>query len=69
MRMNTVPRLFYGCVYGTISWDSPGAVGEYNIAFHVIEWRFKNGQWVQMGYVRRGSCKFWLRTVIMKDPI
>jgi hypothetical protein len=38
---------------GTITWDAPGAIGEYNIAFHVIEWRFKNGQWVQLGYVRR----------------
>ena len=40
-------------VTGTITWDAPGAIGEYNIAFHIIEWRFKNGQWVQMGYVRR----------------
>src|SRR5687768_11433949 len=38
---------------GTITWDAPGAVGEYNIAFHVIEWRKKNGVWYLMGYVRR----------------
>ena len=38
---------------GTIYWDAPGAVGEYNIAFHIIEWRKRNGVWTQMGYVRR----------------
>jgi hypothetical protein len=40
-------------VTGTITWDSPGAIGEYNIAFHVIEWRKRNGIYYQMGYVRR----------------
>ncbi len=38
---------------GTITWDAPGAVGEYNIAFHVIEWRKVNGRWRRLGYVRR----------------
>ncbi len=40
-------------VTGTITWDAPGAMGEYNIAFHIIEWRKKNGVWYQVGYVRR----------------
>jgi len=40
-------------ISGTITWDSPGAIGEYNIAFHVIEWRKKNGVWYKLGYVRR----------------
>ncbi len=40
-------------VTGTITWDAPGAVGEYNIAFHIIEWRKRNGVYYQMGYVRR----------------
>lgn len=40
-------------VSGTLTWDAPGAIGEYNIAFHIIEWRKRNGQWFQMGYVRR----------------
>ena len=40
--------------YGDITWDAPGAVGEYNIAFHVIEWRRgPDGRWYEMGYVRR----------------
>ena len=38
---------------GTITWDAPGLVGEYNIAFHIIEWRKKNGVYYQNGYVRR----------------
>lgn len=40
-------------ISGTITWDAPGAIGEYNIAFHVIEWRKKNGVWYKVGYVRR----------------
>lgn len=47
------PTFSINPVTGTITWDSPGAVGEYNIAFHIIEWRKKNGVWYQMGYVRR----------------
>jgi len=38
---------------GTITWDSPGAAGEYNIAFIVREWRKIQGIWYKMGYVRR----------------
>lgn len=38
---------------GTITWDAPGRVGEYNIAFLIIEWRRFGDKWVQMGYVTR----------------
>lgn len=38
---------------GTVSWNAPGVEGEYNIAFHIIEWRKINGTWVKLGYVRR----------------
>ncbi len=38
---------------GTITWDAPGAEGEYNIAFLIVEWRKINGQWIRMGYVVR----------------
>lgn len=38
---------------GTIIWDAPVVSGEYNIAFIVREWRFRNGQWRQVGYVTR----------------
>ncbi|WP_333819321.1 gliding motility-associated C-terminal domain-containing protein [Ohtaekwangia sp.] len=38
---------------GTITWNAPGAAGEYNIAFIVKEWRKVLGKWIAMGYVRR----------------
>jgi len=38
---------------GTLTWDSPGAPGEYNIAFLVKEWRKISGFWIQIGYVVR----------------
>src|SRR3990170_7726599 len=47
------PPTFFIEQDGTLHWDSPGAVGEYNIAFHVIEWRKISGQYYPMGYVRR----------------
>jgi hypothetical protein len=47
------PTFSINPVTGTITWDAPGAQGEYNIAFHVIEWRKINGIWRRLGYVRR----------------
>ncbi|HEU5290814.1 MAG TPA: gliding motility-associated C-terminal domain-containing protein [Cyclobacteriaceae bacterium] len=38
---------------GTLTWDSPGQAGEYNVAFIVKEWRKINGQWIDVGFVRR----------------
>ncbi|MCB0764171.1 MAG: hypothetical protein KDB84_05670, partial [Flavobacteriales bacterium] len=38
---------------GTIIWDAPTVQGEYNIAFIVREWRFKNGAWQEVGSVIR----------------
>lgn len=38
---------------GTLKWDAPGKVGEYNVAFIVREWRKINGSWVAIGFVRR----------------
>jgi CHU_C Type IX secretion signal domain len=40
-------------VTGTIIWDAPGAPGEYNIAFKIIEWRKIGGVFKQIGYVTR----------------
>lgn len=40
-------------VDGTITWNAPGKVGEYNIAFIVKEWRNIGGVWKQIGFVRR----------------
>jgi CHU_C Type IX secretion signal domain len=38
---------------GNIIWDAPGASGEYNIAFKVIQWRKIGGVLKQIGYVTR----------------
>jgi gliding motility-associated-like protein len=41
-------------VTGTITWENPGTLGEYNIAFKVHEWRrTRNGDLVEMGWVTR----------------
>jgi hypothetical protein len=40
-------------VTGTLTWDAPGAQGEYNVAFHIIEWRKVKGEWRRLGHVRR----------------
>ncbi|HCW06498.1 MAG TPA: hypothetical protein DGG95_03925, partial [Cytophagales bacterium] len=41
-------------LYGTITWDSPGEAGEYNIAFLIKEWRKDiNGKWRLLGTVER----------------
>ncbi len=37
---NTGPPLFsINTVSGLLTWDAPGTLGEYNIAFKIIEWR------------------------------
>lgn len=50
---NGPPTFTINPVDGTIIWDAPCQVGEYNIAFVVIEWRKINGQWFKIGFVRR----------------
>ncbi|MBN8578788.1 MAG: gliding motility-associated C-terminal domain-containing protein [Cytophagales bacterium] len=50
---NNEPSFQINSVTGTITWDAPGAPGEYNIAFKILEWRKINGTWVQQGYVTR----------------
>lgn len=47
------PKFFIDPVTGTLVWDAPGAPGEYNVAFKIIEWRKINGISVQLGYVVR----------------
>lgn len=50
----TGPALFTINAYdGTIIWDAPGAIGEYNIAFIVEEWRKIDGVYYSVGVVRR----------------
>jgi CHU_C Type IX secretion signal domain len=47
------PTFSINPVTGTITWDAPGIRGEFNIAFHIVEWREIAGTWVEIGYVRR----------------
>jgi hypothetical protein len=47
------PTFSINAVDGTLTWDAPGKIGEYNIAFHVVEHRRINGIWRRIGYVRR----------------
>ncbi len=52
--LNSGPPTFkIDAISGTITWDAPGNVGEYNIAFEIREWRLIEGQWVKIGFVRR----------------
>ncbi len=47
------PTFTINAVDGTLIWDTPDLPGEYNVAFHVNEWRKINGIWTKIGYVRR----------------
>ncbi|NBW37627.1 MAG: gliding motility-associated C-terminal domain-containing protein [Cytophagia bacterium] len=50
---NGPPTFSINPITGTITWDAPGIRGEFNIAFHIVEWREIAGTWVPIGYVRR----------------
>lgn len=52
---NGSPTFSINPITGTLLWNAPGdkGIGEYNIAFVVLEWRRVNGVWVRMGSVRR----------------
>jgi hypothetical protein len=50
---NAEPSFSINRVTGTITWDAPGAPGEYNIAFIIKEFRKIDGIWFEMGFVRR----------------
>jgi len=50
---NGTPTFTINSRTGTIIWDSPGAPGEYNIAFLIKEWRKIAGVWVLLGSVTR----------------
>ncbi len=52
-QQNGPPTFTINPVTGTIVWDAPGAPGEYNIAFKIIEWRKIGGIFKQIGYVTR----------------
>jgi gliding motility-associated-like protein len=47
------PAFLIDPVSGTITWDAPGAAGEYTIAFIVEEWRKIDDEYVRIGTVLR----------------
>lgn len=47
------PIFMINAIDGTLTWDSPGRSGEYNIAFVIREWRMVAGVWRPIGFVRR----------------
>tara|TARA_B100000902_G_scaffold399280_1_gene469402 strand:+ start:6072 stop:8906 length:2835 start_codon:yes stop_codon:yes gene_type:complete len=48
------PPLFtLDSITGDLIWDAPGAEGEYNFAFRVIEWRKVGDLWFKLGHVTR----------------
>ncbi|AWW32293.1 gliding motility-associated C-terminal domain-containing protein [Echinicola strongylocentroti] len=38
---------------GDLIWDAPGIAGQYNVAFHIEEWRKIDGKYEKIGYVVR----------------
>ncbi len=40
-------------VYGTLTWDAPGEIGEYVVDVKALEWRKIDTTWVNLGYVIR----------------
>jgi hypothetical protein len=50
---NGPPRFSIHPTTGTVTWNAPGASGEYNIAFIIREWRRVGREWVNLGWVTR----------------
>jgi hypothetical protein len=69
------PTFSINPITGTIIWDAPGAPGEYNIAFRVIQWRKVGSTFKQIGYVTRDmqiiieDCKNKRPELKVPDPI
>lgn len=47
------PTFKIDSITGTLEWDAPGLMGEYNVAFVVKEWRQLEGEWFELGSVVR----------------
>lgn len=51
---NSTPKFFINALTGLVTWDAPGLIGEYNIAFKIIEWRkLADGAYVQLSATTR----------------
>ncbi|SHK80171.1 hypothetical protein SAMN04488028_10927 [Reichenbachiella agariperforans] len=47
------PTFSIDSINGDLTWDAPGLMGEYNVAFEVREWRKLDDQWFNIGSVTR----------------
>ncbi len=49
------PSIFFDPVDGTLTWDAPGAIGEYAIAIMITEWRLNlsDSTWFKVGHIVR----------------
>ncbi|MFY0606061.1 MAG: gliding motility-associated C-terminal domain-containing protein [Cyclobacteriaceae bacterium] len=56
---NNAPSLTIDPITGDLLWDSPGDIlnsankAEYNVAFKITEWRYFNGEPIELGHVTR----------------
>ena len=48
--MNGTPTLSIDPITGIITWDAPGSLGDYSLAFKVEEWRKVGGKWISIGF-------------------
>lgn len=47
------PTFEIDSISGLVTWDAPGTMGEYNIAFVVDEWRYVDSVWYNVGSMTR----------------
>jgi hypothetical protein len=50
---NGKPTFAINALTGLVTWNAPGAIGEYNIAFKIVEWRKRNGTYVEVSSTTR----------------
>lgn len=64
---NGQPSFGINSLTGLVTWNAPGAMGEYNIAFKVIEWRKINGSYVEISSTTR-DMQIVVETCLNKRP-
>ena len=64
---NGAPTFGINSLTGLVTWNAPGAIGEYNIAFKIIEWRKRNGVYVEISSTTR-DMQIVVETCLNKRP-
>ena len=62
------PTFTLDSIVGDLVWDAPGAEGEYNFAFRVIEWRKVADTWYKLGHVTR-DMQVFIKDATNERPI